>query len=431
MMINSEKGQVLPLVMIAVVLGALVIPPFLGYGSSSMIGSRTYADALESEYACDSGVEHAIWNLTYGDARSLLTTAGSTITYTLNETLNGLTTNVTISNTWQPIASDNFNSGTWNGGIGWLDDWTYSGSASITGSGTPYEGPYHLRLNNSAVVTRSVNLKGQILIHLIVWAKFSGWQSSDTASLYVSSDGVNWFSAYTWRDGQDDGIYHSYDIDLSSYEMTSRFYIRFQSSINNGTIYFDKLDIVWETPYPTTIAWEDFESGGWAGGGGWTDNWTHSGYSSVTSSGSPHGGLYHLMEQSSTGDVRRSVDLSAAGVIIHLKYWAKLVLNGSDWAEVQVSPDGINWYQTRQWDKKSQSGYYQYDDDLSPYQMTSRFWIRFSIHGNQTTDYFYIDDILVVNLDCYLITSTAGDRVIKAIVQINGTTPVVRYWYFI
>jgi hypothetical protein len=365
--------------------------------------------------------------------RNLLSSPGSSVKYTLSEKINSLSTNVTISNAWQPIATDNFESGGWSGGTGWLDSWSRSTNAAVVNTGGPLNS-WHLRLTgNSGVVTRSVNLNQQIQIHLVVWVKYSGWQSSDTASLRVSSDNITWYTAYTWRDGQDDGVYRSYDIDLSSYQMTSRFFISLRSSINNGNIYFDNLSVIWEAPYPTTIASENFESGNWAGGIGWTDNWTHSGYASVTTSGMPHGGLYHLMLQSSTGDARRSVDLSASGIIVHLRFWAKVLLNGSDWAECRISPDGIDWtQQVKYWNKSSPYNTYTfYDVDLSPYQMTSRFWIRFTIHANQTSDYFYVDDITVVNLDYYTITASAGGRVIKAVVQINDTSVIVRYWYFV
>ena len=66
MKINGEKGQALPLVMIAILLGALVIPTFVGHADSSLIGSKAYTDAMQTQYALDSGVEHAIWNITDG-----------------------------------------------------------------------------------------------------------------------------------------------------------------------------------------------------------------------------------------------------------------------------------------------------------------------------------------------------------------------------
>jgi hypothetical protein len=96
--IKSEKGQVLPLVMIAIMIGAMVIPPFLGHAGSSLIGSRTYRESLDAQYACDSGAEHAIWNLTDGGIAASIPNDGDTVSYSLPELINGLTTNVTICN---------------------------------------------------------------------------------------------------------------------------------------------------------------------------------------------------------------------------------------------------------------------------------------------------------------------------------------------
>ena len=60
---NSEKGQALPLALIAMVAGALVIAPFLGHASSSLIGSRIYGQAIVEQCSCDAGIEWVLWRL--------------------------------------------------------------------------------------------------------------------------------------------------------------------------------------------------------------------------------------------------------------------------------------------------------------------------------------------------------------------------------
>ena len=435
MKINGEKGQALPLVMIAVVLGALVIPAFLNYAGSSIIGSNIYGDSLRSQYAADSGVEHAIWRLTDDNLIDSLPNAGSTVSYSLAEALNGLTTNITVCNAWEVIAADDFNSGGWTGGTGWLDGWTYSGDSAITSSGTPYEGPYHLRLRrNTGLVSRSVDLSHQIEIHLRFWAKCSSFETWDTASCQVSSDGINWNTVYTWTNADSDGIYKYYDFPLSSYEMTSRFWIRFDANMSSTGDYFyvDKLDIVWLVENPVVFAWDYWESGGWTGGEGWIDNWTHSGYSDVINSSSPYEGHYHLRLRSSTGDVRRSVNLSEAG-IVHLRFWAKVDnFESRDNAVCQVSPNGSTWTTVHTWTAADDDNTYHYFNiPLAPYQMTSRFWIRFDCNGNNTSDYFYVDKIELVSLDAYGITVKAGDSVIKAKIYVEDGVVTVAYWYYV
>ncbi len=98
-MLKSEKGQALPLVLIAVALGALVIPSFLDHTGTSLVGSRAYAQELCAQYAADSGAEHAIWNLDYGGLKTQVPDVGNSVNYTLDETINGFSVGVTVTKT--------------------------------------------------------------------------------------------------------------------------------------------------------------------------------------------------------------------------------------------------------------------------------------------------------------------------------------------
>jgi hypothetical protein len=99
---KSEKGQALPLVLIAIAIGALVIPPFLNNTGTSLIGSRTYAQEIYAQYAADSGAEHAIWNLKYGGLSDTLTSVGDNVSYALGESINSLAVNVSVIKTAEP-----------------------------------------------------------------------------------------------------------------------------------------------------------------------------------------------------------------------------------------------------------------------------------------------------------------------------------------
>jgi hypothetical protein len=94
---TGEKGQALPLAMIALTIGALIIAPFLGHAGTSLISSRTYASIIAARNAADAGVEHAIWSLTRGTLPAQIPTSGNHITYQLGEMLNGLNTSVTVT----------------------------------------------------------------------------------------------------------------------------------------------------------------------------------------------------------------------------------------------------------------------------------------------------------------------------------------------
>jgi hypothetical protein len=441
--IKGEKGQALLLVMIAVILGALVIPPFVSYAGSSMIGSHAYGDALRSQYAADSGVEHAIWRLTDDGLMDELLSAGSSVSYTLDESLNGLTTKIIVSNSWEPIAWDYFESGDWSGGEGWLDSWTHSGDSSVTTAGAPFEGNYHLRMRgNSALVSRPVDLSDQVGVHLRFWAKVESFEWGDTALCQISTDGEEWITLETfdiWTGSE----YKQFDIDISSYEMTDTFWIRFDAEMSNSGDYFyvDKLDLVWLIGYPTQYAWEDFESGGWSGGGGWTDDWIHSGYASVVWGwwwDPPYEGWFHLRLQgdrrtNNRGDVRRAVDLSEAEGVVRLRFYAKVNgFEGSDNAVCQVSSNGYQWDTLFTWtNEQDDNNYYPYNFSLNAYEMTSEFWIRFRSNCNNSNDYFYVDYIEIVSLDVFGITAIAGDTVIKATVLIDNGVVTVLTWYYV
>ena len=62
-MMNGEKGQVLPLVLVALAIGTLGITPFISHASSTLIGSRIYDQAITEQYSCDAGVEWVLWRL--------------------------------------------------------------------------------------------------------------------------------------------------------------------------------------------------------------------------------------------------------------------------------------------------------------------------------------------------------------------------------
>src|SRR4030042_1636621 len=88
---NDEKGQALPLVLLTLAIGTLVIAPFLGHASSSLIGSRLYGQSIAELYSCDAGVEYAIWHLMNGET-------------TVPEfTINNKTVNVTVEETADQI----------------------------------------------------------------------------------------------------------------------------------------------------------------------------------------------------------------------------------------------------------------------------------------------------------------------------------------
>ena len=419
--------------MIAIMIGALVIPPFLGHTGSSLIGSRVYAQAIDSEYACDSGVEHAVWNLTDGGITANISSPGETVSYALPESINGLGTTVKICNSYEVLAADNFESGGWTGGSGWLDSWTHAGEADVVDTGTPFQGVYHLRLRaDTGAVSRSIDLSREVNTHLCFWAKVGSFESGETATCDVSANGADWTTVHTWTTAVDDA-YHYYDIDLSSYSRTSRLWIAFNSRGSNTGDYFyvDALEVVWLAAAPQTVAMDNFESGDWTGGSGWIGAWTHAGDAAIDYTGAPYEGDCHL-RLGSTGMVKRSVDL-ANETLVRLHFWAKVnSFESFDRATCRISSDNATWTTVYTWTTAADDNtYHYYDIDLSLYSLTSRFWIAFDADMDAADDYFYVDDLDIVSLKGFGITSAASDRVIKAAVDIRDGAVNVLYWYFV
>ena len=152
-----------------------------------------------------------------------------------------------IGSSYTTVASDDFESGGWTGGTGWLDNWYSSGDAAVTDTGTPYEGGYHLRLRRAnGYADRAVDLSGVASARLRFWAKANSFESGEEAYCLVSDDDSNWHIVHTWVDGDDDDQYRFYDIDLSSYNLSSEFWIAFEANMSGGQdyLYVDKLEIL-------------------------------------------------------------------------------------------------------------------------------------------------------------------------------------------
>jgi len=60
---KGERGQVLPLVLALLAIGALTIVPSLNYAASNLNGSRSLNSGMKGTYAADAGVEDALWCL--------------------------------------------------------------------------------------------------------------------------------------------------------------------------------------------------------------------------------------------------------------------------------------------------------------------------------------------------------------------------------
>ena len=231
----------------------------------------------------------------------------------------------------------------------------------------------------------------------------------------VSPDGINWTVVKTWTISDSDNVYKLVDIDLSSFTMTSQFYIAFEGNMGNSAdrLLIDNVSIDTEvaapaatatpvpataTPVPSVIASDDWESGEISGGTGWLSAWTEQGGgdTSVTSQNSPFAGTYHLRLRSADGYASRDLDLSGRSGV-HLTFYAKVSsFEGSDNASVMVSSDGTNWSTVKTWTSTDSDNVYKLVDiDLSGFTMTSQFFIAFEGYMSNSGDRLLIDNVEV------------------------------------
>ena len=130
------------------------------------------------------------------------------------------------------------------------------------------------------------------------------------------------------------------------------------------------------------VAWDDFEMGNRAGGEGWLDEWYGSYTNPVTHDNQPYEGTYHLQLHTYGGQCyfKRPVDLSGESNL-SLQFWMKIEnIGGDDYVECRVSPDADNWYPVKAWTEEQP--YRFHEIDLSSHDMTSEFWIEFTLHGS-------------------------------------------------
>ena len=244
---NKQKGQAFPLVLVILAIGSILVSGFLTSANSSLLTARVYSDPIPDIYAADAGIEDAIWGLQYGTLGDTLDSSGGYLEYTLHEPVNDLSVTISLNGTSTGlIASHDFNDNNMNGGNGWLSGWNHQGSTSITTSQNPYEGTHHLQMRGSnAYVERSVDLTGMTDVHLQFYAKVNSFEGGDTMSCLVSSNYIDWTIVQTWDNSDSDDTYYPVDIDLSSFEMSSEFWIAIDSGMdkNNDYFYVDYLSI--------------------------------------------------------------------------------------------------------------------------------------------------------------------------------------------
>ena len=130
-LLKSESGVILPMALIMLLAGSILIVPLLNSVSTGLLISQRTGLADSGNYSGDAGIEDAIWDLTFDDLADDIPNEDDSTTYDVDDTINGDTVSVTVTNLGTLLAADNLESGNWTGGSGWLNSWSSSGKGVV------------------------------------------------------------------------------------------------------------------------------------------------------------------------------------------------------------------------------------------------------------------------------------------------------------
>lgn len=190
-----------------------------------------------------------------------------------------------------------------------------------------------------------------------------------------------------------------------------------------------QIQITVERKNDSTLASDDFESNSWSGGAGWTGDWIANGSAIITKSGAAYQGEYHLRLQEEDGYAKRAVDLSCRSSAT-VEFWARVdEFDDDDQVEVQVSPNNSNWTTVRTLTEDDDDDTYRFESiDLSPFTMSSEFWIAFDADIEEDDGKLFVDDLKIIGHDWYEISVTAGDETVLAKVVLRGGGAEICRW---
>lgn len=247
-LLKNESGAALPMAMLLMLIGAIVVVPLLNTVSTGSLIARHASFAESEDYAGDAGVEDAIWELLYNDLGSSIPNVDDSTSYGLGSPVNGDTVNVSVEYLGTLIAADDMESHNWNGGSGWVGEWSVTGLTEISQAESPYQGTHHLRIRAAGgSATRSLDLSSQPSnVSFQFWAKVKSFELGDNAELRFSPDGSQWSVAHVWTSADSNDTYFFYDIDLSPYTLSNQFRISFAADISNGgdKFFFDDVKVI-------------------------------------------------------------------------------------------------------------------------------------------------------------------------------------------
>jgi peptidoglycan/xylan/chitin deacetylase (PgdA/CDA1 family) len=152
--------------------------------------------------------------------------------------------------TFVTVAFDDFESGEADGGHGWSGAWEPA-DGLVVADGESTERGRVLDLSPWHFVSRQVDLSSYGRTRLRFSSRLTAFEDADRAFVLISSDGVEWEAVTQFGAEDSDGGYRLFDIDLSSFDVSSEFAVGFYSVMGGDAGWqVDDVEIIAELPGP-------------------------------------------------------------------------------------------------------------------------------------------------------------------------------------
>jgi hypothetical protein len=223
-------------------------------------------------------------------------------------------------------------------------------------------------------------------------AWFNGDSRTYTFSVALSPNGSSWTTVLA------NHVSSGTTAGLETYSLGSANarYVRLTGHGNSSG--FPTWTSIWEAHLrgpagvtPQVFAWEDFESGGFAGGSGWSGAWVRSGSTANITDSGPFEGLRHA-RLLNTGSLTRTVNLSSATAPVLHVAWRANSLEAGESAHIEINDGSWKTVKTIT-PAEANNAWNDASYPLSGYNLTSSFQLRLRIQANAVDDRLFIDAI--------------------------------------
>ena len=140
------------------------------------------------------------------------------------------------------IAYDDFETGTFSGGTGWNNAWTYSGDCVVTGLSSPI-GSYHMRGQSGCDAVRNFDDNTYSEVFVSFYATATSLENGEYCRYYYY-DGTTYHELMSLTNGDDDGTHDYYSFNVTQYGVSSSAGVRMYGGLAGADYcYIDNVNI--------------------------------------------------------------------------------------------------------------------------------------------------------------------------------------------